>query len=543
MNFTIKDTYNCDVLVAGSGLAGIRATYDLLKSGKNVIVVTSQTFCSGSSFSQFNSSLRFQLPLDDNDVADYAQSLIYSGKKMADDKMYKIISSEITKEIERLEDFNINVTYYKGRAACFAEKPRLLAQISDWKRIRNDVKNVFSKFKNSLTIIYGDIERLIKFENRVDGALVLNNKSDLIRVNSNFVILATGGYCGLYQHSLNTKDNCGIGHSIAMDVGCKMINMEFQQFIPALISPKKNLLFGEILLQYCTSIVDEEGKDLLSKYLPNNVTKKDCLLKRSSHGPFTSEYISSYFDICMMDKILKSKRMEGITLTFDSSILTSNNFMIKDNIEFYKSHGIDLSKDKIKIAPFAHCSNGGIKINEYGLTNIEGLLAAGECSGGIHGADRQGGVATATSIIFGSRTAKYINSFTTYEKINNGVNNKDILLDLNNWFNKGDGNCPLAESIIKELGERLWYSASIVRSEEITRPTYNWVTEILNSFNFDKQIEMGQNIKTIFKAFHSLRVAKVILYTILERKESRGGHYRLDYPNIDNENWDIRITV
>lgn len=543
MNFTIKENYDCDVVVIGSGLAGIRATYDLLQTGKKVIMVTSQNICSGSSFSPFNSSLRAQLPLDKDDIEDYTKSLVKSGKKIADENMYKIIASEITYEIERLEELNIEVTYHTGRAACFAEKPRLLAQIRDWKKIRRNVERKFKEFEDNFSIVFGDVERLIKYEKRIIGAIVLDKFENLIRLNSSFVILATGGYCGLYSHSLNTSEICGIGHSVAMDAGCNMINMEFQQFIPALLSPKKNLLFGEILLQYCTSVTDDEGNEILSKYLPKGLSVKKCLMQRSSHGPFTSDGDSHYFDICMMDLILKSNKIEGITLTFNPKVMESNNFMIKDNTDFYLSHGIDLSKDKIKIAPFAHCSNGGIKVNEYGNTYIEGLLAAGECTGGIHGADRQGGVATATSLIFGSRTAKYINSFDSLSQKSSAINDANILIDLNNWVNKGSGKCPTAEIIIKELGEKLWLTASIVRSEEITRPTYNWVVETLDNFNFDKQIEIGQSLRNAFKAFHSLRVAKIILYAILERKESRGGHYRIDYPSIDDENWDFRITI
>jgi len=117
------------------------------------------------------------------------------------------------------------------------------------------------------------------------------------------------------------------------------------------------------------------------------------------------------------------------------------------------------------------------------------------------------------------------------------------LKDLDKWLNKGSGECPTAENIIRELGEKLWLTASIVRSEEITRPTYDWVIETLDNYNFDKQIENGQSLRNAFKAFHSLRVAKIILYAILERKESRGSHFRIDYPFIDDENWDFRITI
>ncbi len=545
MNFKIQDTIECDVLIIGAGLAGIRSAYDLLKTNKKIILVASGGLCSGSSFSPFNSSLRAQLPLCEEDKEDYVESLVSSGKGIANEQMYKIIVNEITGEIKRLEELMIPVTYHNGRAACFAEKERILAQIRDWGQIRKDVNKLFHSFGSLFQIINADLEKLIKVDNQICGALVLDDNDNFIRVNSKFVILATGGYCGLYEYSLNTKDICGIGHSLAMDVGCELINMEFQQFIPALITPKKNLLFGEILLNYCDKVEDEFGKDILQQYLPKRISEKDCLEKRASHGPFSSESDSKYFDLCMMEQSLKKNKLSELYLKFNPLVMQSDNFMIKDITDFYLEKGIDLSKQKISIAPFAHCSNGGILIDKYSQTKVSCLFAAGECTGNIHGADRQGGIATATSIVFGSRAAKRINQI--FDSVNSvsgdTISNKFLIEELINWSSKGDGLCPLAIDIQKDLSKKLWMSASVLRSEAITKPVYEWVSKMLKHFNANDQIKRGQNIRTILKAYNSLRVSKVILYSILERKESRGGHYRVDFPNKNDSNSVFKMVV
>jgi succinate dehydrogenase/fumarate reductase flavoprotein subunit len=543
MVWKIKETLECDVVIVGAGLAGIRAAYDCLIAGKTVTMVTSQSICSGSSFSPFNSSLRAQLPLDESDIDNFVKSLVSSGKGIADESLYQIIAEEITGEIKRLEELRIPVTYHTGRAACFAEKSRLLAQIRDWKDIRQNVKAILNEFDNLKAVLIGDIERLIMENNRISGALVLDSNGNFIRINSKCVILATGGYCGLYEYSLNTTEICGIGHSVAMDAGCSLINMEFQQFIPGIISPKMNLLFGEIILQYCISVEDEDGNNLLSKYLPSDVSEKECLDLRSTHGPFTSAGISRYFDICMMDQSLNAGKMKGLTLRFDPAVMESTNFMVKDITDFYLLNKIDLATQPISISLFAHCANGGIMIDKNGETLVPGLLSAGECTGGIHGADRQGGVATATSIVFGARTAKRAISLCETISYNSTLKDDDVLNDFMKWSSNGDGNCPSAEEIQKKLGEKLWMNAGIIRSETITRPTLDWVVEMLEHFNTLKQLENGQNIRTILKAFHSLRVSKVMLKAILERKESRGGHFRLDYPELNNKKWNFRILL
>ncbi len=543
MNWGIKESFNCDVVVIGAGLAGIRAAYDLLSTGKKVAVVTSQSLCSGSSFSPFNSSLRAQLPSDEKDVESYTQSLTSTGKKMANEKMYRIIAQEITKEVKRLEQLKIPVTFHRGRAACFSDTERLLAQIRDWKEIRKNVNKVFSSFDNFALFENCDLQQIIKSKNKAAGVLVLDKDNSFIRINSQFTVLATGGYCGLYQHSLNTKEICGIGHSVALDAGCDLINMEFSQFIPALIAPKNNLLFGEIILKYCNKVEDKDGNEILKDYLPEGLSVRECLDLRSTHGPFTTESESKYLDILMMEQSLKSNKIQGLVLTFDPSVMESDNFLTKDTTDFYLSKGIDLSKDKITIAPFAHCSNGGIVIDEDGQTQVENLFAAGECTGGIHGAERQGGAATATSIVFGARVARKINELFSNKYKKTKVSDKSVMENLLNITSLSDGISPTSVEIQKELGEKLWMTAGIIRSETLTRPTYNWVVERFEHYNVKKQVEMGQNLRDVLKTYHCLRVAKTILQAILERRESRGGHFRMDFSDKDDKGFSKRIIV
>ena len=97
------------------------------------------------------------------------------------------------------------------------------------------------------------------------------------------VLLATGGYCGLYKHSLNTPDVCGVGHSAALDAGASLINLEFMQFIPGLTAPRYQTLFNEYSLIHVTDSENDTGQDILRPYLPPDVSMA-CLLYTSTEG-------------------------------------------------------------------------------------------------------------------------------------------------------------------------------------------------------------------------------------------------------------------
>jgi succinate dehydrogenase/fumarate reductase flavoprotein subunit len=539
----IMKTLSYDLLVVGSGYTGLRAAYDASKTGLSVLLVSKGSLCSGSSFYPLTSGIRAQLPLNENDKKDYLEELLDSGDTMADCRMYSILVDEITTEVERLSELGISVHYPSGRAACFAKKERRLAGWSDWDGIRNNVSEILATFENLSIFSNCDLAKLLVRDKKICGALLIDEKDSVIQVNTPCVILATGGYCGLYEHSLNTDDVCGIGHSIALDAGAKLINLEFMQFIPGGLSPVYKLLFCETSLWYCSSVCDEKGKSVLEEYLPSEVTVEKCLEERSRHGPFTTRDDSKYFDLAMMEQSISCGKAKGFFLHFDPSITTNPNELVAEIPRLYKSHGIDLARDSISIAPFAHCSNGGILINEHCQTGIAGLLAAGEVAGGLHGADRHGGAASAACLVFGARASleaiSYISSCGECEQISRNEAQKEFSL----WLEGGKSvNIP-PEEILQILGKKLWLTANVIRSEALTFPSLEWVRLMRRGYNPRMAIHAGSDVKISLKAFHALRTAEALLSAILLRKESRGGHFRQDFPNRDDSLNYHRITV
>lgn len=538
----IEQRISTDILVVGSGLAGLRAAYDAAKLGCHVILISKGKLCSGSSFYPLTGGLGAQLPLDEEDKAVYLEELLDSGDGVADAQLCKIMVDEITGQIDRMGDLGIAVSQAGGRPACFAKRERILKVWRNWDHIRNNVARIFASNSNITVMQHCDLLKLIKRNDRIAGALVADYHSTLIYIDTPVVILATGGYCGLYKHSLNTDDVCGIGHSVALEAGSQLVNMEFMQFIPGLTIPVYKLLFGEISLWHCKEVLDQDRKPALKAFLPETVSFEQCIHDRSMHGPFTTRDNSKYFDLAIMQDVIEHNREQGFIISYHPSISEDTNELVASIRTLYADHGIDLASREISIAPFAHCANGGIAINEYGQTAVLGLFAAGESAGGIHGADRHGGAATSVCLVFGSRAAKAAAEYFVHATTES-VPDSSLVHELLEWIDNGSASAISPHDVLQQLKEQLWYRANVVRSEILSNPVLQWIEKTRTTYNAARAIESGYDIKLCMQAFHALRTAESVLKTILYRKESRGPHYRSDFPQRDETLTGYRIKV
>ena len=538
----INRTLQCDLLVVGSGLAGLRVAYDASTAGLRVILASKGRLCSGASFYPLTGALGSQLPKDDADKPFYLEELLDSGDGVADRELCKILVDEISAEIARLPELGIFTRDASGRPACFAQRERRLAIWSGWEAIRMQVASLFSR-QPSLTVMpFTEIQRLVVRDGCVAGALMVDSLSEFVLVDTPTVLLATGGYCGLYRHSLNTDDVCGMGHSIALDAGTSLINLEFMQFIPGLTAPVYKLLFGEISLWHCKDVVDHRGEQVLRNSLPPEVPFETCIRERSMHGPFTTRDDSRFFELAMMQQCRTRRSPTGFTIHYLPSIATDPNQLVDHVRRMYQERGIDLATQSISVAPFAHCANGGIWIDADGATTVPGLFSAGEAAGGIHGADRHGGTATAACLVFGSRAAR---AAITYVGRNSrpGVSEAEVMADFVKWIDNQACSAVTATDVLQQLGESLWYDANVIRTGNVLAETLAWVRHMRGVYNPARAIEAGEDIKQSLKAFHALRLAEALLLAMIHRTESRGPHYRTDYPQRDPALTGARVVV
>lgn len=530
-------TLRGDVLVVGAGLAGLRAARDCAAAGLEVILLSKGDLCSGASFYPLADGLGSQLPSNDADKALYLSELLEAGAGCGDPELGALLIENIWQETRRLHEIGIEYGFCSGRAACFARRERTLSFWSDWPKIRRACTNIFSEIPNLRLLAHCDLLRLNAQNGRVAGALVCDRSGCVGYVATGAVILATGGYCGLYQHRLNPADVCGIGHSAALDVGADAVNLEFLQFVPGLTDPKYALLFSETSLLHCNGVFDSAGNPALAEYLPPSISVEDCLKARSAHAPFTSADISKWFDLAILDFVRKTGSERGLTLTFDPAFNEDTNPYMTMTREFYRAHGIDLPTQPVSILPFAHCANGGIRIDRDGATRVPGLYAAGEVAGGVHGADRLGGVATAACLVFGARAAQAVIRANSPIPPSDG---ERALREMLEWM-KGD-NAAAPGEILDFLAREMYAQAGILREEEGLEALLEKIVSLRASYNAAAFMRAGE-VKLAAKAFHALRTCEAAVRAMLLRRESRGGHYRADFPACDDRLLGKRVHV
>ncbi|MCM3090948.1 MULTISPECIES: FAD-binding protein [unclassified Cytobacillus] len=547
--FQIKKKIKTDVLVAGSGLAGIKVSKELADQQADVLMVTKMQVGSGSSFFPLKASLGTQVTKDHEDESIFLEDIESLSHGMHGRDLAEVYVKEIPKRVKEYQEIGVKAKKLEGeRKACFAEHERDIYLLSDWDQIRENVRTIFAEYENLSILEKTIVLTLLKKDDRVAGAILLDENNDLVMVECKFVILATGGFGSIFQHNLNPNDVDGSGHILAVEAGTRLVNMEYIQFIPGITAPKYKTLFGEHTLMYCDDIVDEAGSSLLDSMLPEEMSKQECLQIRSTHGPFTHSLDSKYVDIAMMKNIIVNRNDRGFRLFYRSELYENGEEFYTVYLNWLKERNIDLFENEIRIAPFAHASNGGVYIDTYGRTGVNGLYAIGELSCNIEGANRLGGNSTGACMVFGKRAAadcvRYIETQSREE-----ISEPEALKQIENMFGvqvqtKG----PVIDmekkvhQAIESIKKLMWYHGNVVRNKDSLLKALETIRKLESELDLGRLFEQQATRKLTIKARNFFKLSQILLEAMLERKESRGAHFREDYPE-EREEYNKRLFI
>ena len=511
-------TYTCGVLVVGSGLAGVRAAIAAAEAGQYVLLASAGEIFSGSSFYPGTWGLGLIGPEYPGDEPDLADSICEIGRGMADPELVDYFVAGIDPAIEELRDMGVQLKeaadqQQKDFVPCFDRKHR------GWNGLLADsVKEVFSwkLFELGVELLpHTELLELTRTEEGVDGA-VLATPDGIIWVHVSSVVLCSGGIGGLYEHRLTTGDVVSTGHAMALDVGASLHNMEFMQMMPGYVSPCKQTIFNEKTFRY-VQLLDDTGKELLDP-----VRRQELLEQRSTHGPFTSAMADREVDFA----ILAHQGSEGVQAQYRPEIDVDTPEFIVTYFDWLREQRGLTTRDPFRIAIFAHATNGGIRIDANGFTGVPGLYAAGEVTGGMHGADRIGGLSTANGLVFGARAGQAAAMSAEF------LSDREFV-EFEPW---GVANSGLLQQEMREL---MTHYALVSRSEQgledaLSRLQAMAVEKVDTADH--REIAAGRRVMA------QLELAKGVLMAQRLRRESRGSHYRTDYPK-ENPDMKKRIVI
>ena len=362
------------------------------------------------------------------------------------------------------------------------------------------------------------------------GAVTFNiktgNKTVLL---ADSVVLATGGHTRIWKRSSSRKhENHGDGLYLGLNVGCQLIDMEMVQFHPTgMLSPEENA--GTLV----TEAVRGEGGQLLN----------------SKGERFMKNYDSERLELSTRDRIALANYTEiiegrgtpngGVYLDIshkEKSFITEKLPSIYR--QFIDLQMVDISKSPMEVAPTAHYSMGGLYVSaDEHSTSVDGLFAAGEVAGGLHGANRLGGNSLAEILVFGKRAGRAAaqRSMTIETFIRSQSTITKELQKIDNMVGSGD---EIPKQIESELNNLMWNHCGVVRDATSMNEGLEKLEELKSrSINLDIRVDSYSSNELIagFNLKASICAAEATLLSALERRESRGSHQRSDYPEINDE--------
>lgn len=554
---------SCDVLIIGGGSAGLRAAIEAHDAGSQVLIVSKNkrgdphtVLARGG----INAALGTMDPHDNWMI--HAADTLSEGLFIADyDKVEILCKSAPDAVIElvkwgarfhREPDGRLTQRFFGAhtyRRTCFygdwtgKEIIRVLMRQVRLRKIKF-VDNVYiTKLLKSTDIEKREGAQGKGKEQEILGAMGIDLKrKKIIIFKAKCVILATGGYTRVYPvSSSRIFENYGDGVALAYEAGVDLVDMEMVQFHPTgMVWPKKAVgtLATEAIRGEGGILLNSRGERFMRSYYPQRMElgPRD-IVARSIYNEIMSGRGTKHGGVWLdVTHLPKAKIMERLPSMYD---------------QFKRIAGVNISKEKMEVAPTAHYSMGGVKTDLKCQTNVRGLFAIGEVAGQIHGANRLGGNSLLGTVVFGKIAGREAATKIARERkrTTNGRSSSLSILGITHNENKRLEYTLFAVKqplrILRQLQQVMQDNAGIIREGIKLRKAIIKILELEKTFYSKHSVLKSytdyENVVNTWEVKSALVVCEAVLRSALMRQESRGAHYRSDFPERDDSKWKVNI--
>ena len=529
-----------DVLIVGAGLAGMRAAIAARAVGANAAII-SKVHPVRSHSSAAQGGINAALTDRGDDWEDHAYDTIKGSDYLGDQDAIEVMCRSAGQSLIDME--HMGVTFNRddegklGTRAFGGQRRARTFFVGDFtgqallhvmfeQLIKSGVQRYEEWFVTSLIIEEGQVAGVTALE-------IGTGKLHAIRAKS--VIFCTGGCGRLFEPSTNALIVTGDGMALAYNAGAKLMDMEMVQYHPTTI-PGSGVLLSEAARGEGAYLRDKNGERFMEKYAPNMM------------------------ELASRDVVSRSEQTEinagnGINgcVLLDCTHLGEK--LIMEKLSQIRELGIDLTgKDMIKepvpIRPGMHYLMGGIKTDIDGQTSLPGVYAAGECANvSVHGGNRLGANSLLDTIVFGERSGAHAAYFARGQSYINVNENEVVAREeqrLQGMLDRPD-NGDRWGKIRLAMGDSMNRNVAVFRDKEGIEETIQELQELKTRYGGVPVHNKGKvfNTDLIFalELGFMLDCAEAIAVSALERKESRGAQFRIDYPSRDDENWLKHIVV
>lgn len=569
------DTYHYDVLVIGAGGAGLRVAIEAAAHGVSVGLICKSLLGKAHTVMAEGGIAAALSNVDERDnwKVHFADTM-RGGQYLNDWQMAELHAKEAPDRVRELEAWGALFDRTKdGRILqrnFGGHKYPRLAHVGD--RTGLEMIRTLQDYGIHQGIdvhMEHTIISLLKNGEQVAGAFGYEREKGQFKIfGAKAVVIATGGIGRAYKITSNSWEYTGDGHSLAYHAGAELMDMEFVQFHPTgmvwppsvrgilvtegvrgeggilLNRDNKRFMFDEIPALYRLQTADNEEEgwkytqgDRSAKRPPELLTRDHvarCIVREIKEGR-GSPHDGVFLDISWIKKKMPNAA-EHIRKKLPSMYH-----------QFMKLADIDITKQAMEVGPTTHYMMGGIRVNAVTqMSTVPGLFAAGEAAAGLHGANRLGGNSLSDLLVFGKRAGEFAAKFARENK-HGAIDHRDIEIIANKAvepFERTDGGNPF--QVQYDLQEMMQNLVGIVRKEEELQQAISALKELHERAGNVRVIgnrEYNNGWHTALDLQNLLTVSEAITRAALERKESRGAHFREDYPGKDERTGNGNLVV
>jgi succinate dehydrogenase / fumarate reductase flavoprotein subunit len=569
-------TYNYDVLIVGAGGAGLRAAIEAANSGVSVGLICKSLLGKAHTVMAEGGMAAAMAHNDDRDSwkVHFADTM-RGGQYVNNWRMAELHAKEAPDRVRELEgwgavfdrtpDGRINQRNFGGH-----RYPRL-AHVGD----RTGLELIRTLQDHAVYLgmtvhMEHTVIELLLDGGRAAGVLAYDRERGRFHVfNAKAVVLATGGIGRAYKITSNSWEGTGDGHALAYRAGAELIDMEFIQFHPTgMVWPPsvRGILVTEGVRGEGGVLKNSEGKRFMFDDIPDNYKPQTAAdaeegwryvtQDKSARRPpelLTRDHVAR----CINREVKAGRGSPHGGVFLDIAWIKEKMSDAEGHIkrklpsmyhQFKELADLDITKEPMEVGPTTHYVMGGIRVDaDTQMSTIPGLFAAGECASGINGANRLGGNSLSDLIVFGKRAGEYAAQWARENgqaRIDDGAVDRGVAISLAP-FDRGDGG-ENPYKVQADLQESMQALVGIVRLE----PEMKEALDRIERFK-EREARVGvYGHREYHAGWHTaldlrnlLTVSEAVARSAIERRESRGGHFREDYPDKAPEFGSVNIMV
>ncbi|MBC7926211.1 MAG: L-aspartate oxidase [Bryobacteraceae bacterium] len=498
VSLLVTESLHYDFLVVGAGVAGLRAAIELASAGSVLVVAKDTLRESSSEYAQGGIAVALS---DDDEVSLHEQDTIAAGAGLCNEAAVHKLVEEGPAAIEELIEWGVQFDR-DGAELLFARegahsRNRVLHSHGD--STGSEIARTLYRKAASMPSItfrsFSAVTDLLVDTGEVTGAVALDGKAgEQVHVGARAVLLATGGLGRVYRKTTNPDVATGDGVAAAYRAGAIIGDIEFVQFHPTALSAPgaPTFLLTEALRGEGAHLVNAQGERFMTNYSPMGELAPRDVVSRSIVAEMERSGGAVYLDLLHLGSDFIRTRFPRV-------------------YETCLAHGVDITAAPVPVSPAAHYAMGGIVTDLDGRTNLRRLYAAGEAAcTGVHGANRLASNSLLEGVVFGARAGKAMQE----------------------WPGPGNAKGAIVQPVTvpaidaDEIREIAWRSCGIARTADVLRTALQALC--CPPARDAALVPTGDRASSELR--NILTVATLIARCALAREESRGGHFRSDFP-------------